>query len=264
MHSFLRRTGFGAAAVALVSLNPAAQAAEFPCFDEPALQSARIHDLRVMLMVNALKCRLLRPQTLRSYGDLMDQRGDELTDHSRQVRDAMVDRYGMAMGEIAYNRYETELANYHSIPDPSQRQCDDVAAYINLAARADHGELATLSRLATSRAIDVCLTPLSRSDAMAQTKPLAQPAPAAMTRPVPPAPEPELVDGIPTYSVPGTGPDTAPEPIEKAMLTDAGATAAPPASAQASKAAVQEQRLDQAILALSEAVAALRDLRKTP
>lgn len=267
MYLLLRRASLGAVAAAFVSLANPAHAAEFPCFEQDDMQAARIHDLRVMLMVNALKCRLLRPQTLRSYGDLLDQRGEELTDQSRQVLAAMVDQYGTVQGPVAYNRYETALANYHSVPQPSRRQCEDVAAYIDLAGRADHAELATLSRLATNRAIDLCLVPVDRSDSTVAGMPEPEADFATMARASVGLAEPEMVDGIPTYNTPGTGPDTAPEPLEKVALPAAGSDSPAPQAptvAEARTATEAEAKLDQAILALSQAVAALSDLRREP
>ncbi|MEQ5788618.1 hypothetical protein J3454_12005 [Erythrobacter sp. NFXS35] len=228
------------------------------------MQSARIHDLRVMLMVNALKCRTRHPQTLRSYGNLLDERGQEFADHNRQVLSAMIDRYGPLQGPGAYNRYETALANYHSMPEPSQRQCEDVAAYISLAARADHAELATLSKLATNRSIDACLTPLNGADDDELAKLDPSPEPAMLTQAAAAEGAPEMVDGIPTYHVPGTGPDTAPEPLEKVALPAFETTDVEPEKPQPAQASAAEDKLDQAILALSEAVAALSDLRREP
>ena len=267
-----RRAGLGAAAAALVSLSIPAEAAELPCFDQSAMQSARIHDLRIMLMVNALKCRTRSPQTLRSYGELLDQRGEELTDHSRQILSALIDKHGPTLGPVVYNRYETAIANYHSFTEPTQRQCDDIAAYINLAGRADHAELETLSRLATNRAIDVCIPPRGADNATSAEPAMTAP-PATLTRASAAEPELEVVDGIPTYNTPGTGPDTAPKPLETVALAAAGTADAGPESAPAqarSQAATgstplsAEDKLDQAIVALSAAVAALSDLRSEP
>lgn len=269
MNLLPRRAGLGAAVVALVSLANPAHATDLPCFEQSAMQSARIHDLRVMLMVNALKCRVRSPQTLRSYGELLDQRGEELDDHNWQILNAMIDKYGPVQGPVAYNRYETAIANYHSFTEPSQRQCDDIAAYINLAGRADHAELETLSRLATNRAIDVCIVPASgANDRMSATPAMTAPT-AGLTRAAASEPELEMVDGIPTYTTPGTGPDTAPQPLETVAVPAAGTADAEPVMAQApadagSPALSAEDKLDQAIVALSAAVAALSDLRRKP
>lgn len=269
MIPFYNRASLGIVVALLASTSSVAQAAELPCFDEAAMQSARIHDLRVMLMVNALKCRFRHPEALRSYGELLEQRGQELTDHSRLVQLNLSHKYGDVVGPVAYNRYETAIANHHSVPDPSQKQCEDVAAYIDLAMRADHAELETLSKLVTNRAIDVCLTPLQGSAEVVAVGPETASETIAAARPIRVSiaeEAPQLVDGIPTYTVPGTGPDTAPEPLEVVALPAAAPASASAAavSAPASPAVGANDKLDQAIIALSAAVAALSDLRQQP
>ncbi|MGB7369778.1 hypothetical protein, partial [Erythrobacter sp.] len=133
-----------------------ASASSYPCFDEDAVQSARIHDLRVMLMVNALKCRQLSPTTLRSYGQLVEDRYDEFAEHAQFVQTSMIDRHGPRVGRSAFDSYETRIGNYHSDVRASVELCNDTAAFIDLASRANHAELETLSKLMTNRSIEVC------------------------------------------------------------------------------------------------------------
>lgn len=265
MAKFNRRAWLGVIGAICASTASLSHAAQLPCFDQAAMQSARIHDLQVMLMVNALKCRLRQPETLRAYGDLLDQRGRELDDHSRLVQLNLAAQYGEANGPVAYHSYETAIANYHSEVEPSQRQCQNVAALIDLALQADHDELATLSRLATNRAIDACLAPLAAAtDTAINAKAEPMPAVAAEAGPIHVAasePEPEMVDGIPTYRVPGTGPDTKPKPLEKAVLTE---EASPLAAQKVAKADPAAGKLDEAIAALSAAVVALNAMRQQP
>ena len=262
------RARFGDFVAIIATSSLPAQAADWPCFESAAMQSARIHDLQVMLMVNALKCRVRHPETLRSYGNLLDQRGPEFGRHGRQLEAEMVKRYGLTQGQVAFHRYETAIANYHSISDPTIRQCEQTATYIDLASGADHAELETLSRLATRRAIDVCLTPLGIAADQAEAAPPLRAPPVEMASAAATEPAPQIVDGIPTYPVPGTGPNTAPEPLETVAVL-ASAPASPPAPAPAASAApaatpAAEDKLDQAILALSAAVAALSELRQKP
>ncbi|MEL7197596.1 MAG: hypothetical protein AAGL10_04700 [Pseudomonadota bacterium] len=234
------RTGIGLVAAALCGLASPANATDFPCFDETAMQSARIHDLRIMLMVNALKCRASSPATLREYGQLLDARGKELTRHGEQVMADMIARYGERQGQLAFDRYETQMSNYHSNVQPSREQCEDVQSFIKLAGRANYDEMEILSKLVTNRAMNACIVPESN---------VAFAAPVSAPEPEPAMAAPEIVDGIPTYTAADGVPASAPEPLE----TVAVETAAAPAS--------QEDRLDQAITALDAAAAALRDLQ---
>ncbi|MEL7218075.1 MAG: hypothetical protein AAGK01_06550, partial [Pseudomonadota bacterium] len=153
------RMGAAIAAVALVTSAVPAQASAFPCFDTNDMQSARIHDLRVMLMVNALKCRQLSPATLRQYGRFLEERSDEMSVHGDKIEQSLVARYGPEQGRVAFNDYETRIGNYHAGTQPTRELCDDVSTFMKLASRANHAELETLSKLATNRAISTCLVP---------------------------------------------------------------------------------------------------------
>ncbi|WP_156423757.1 hypothetical protein [Erythrobacter sp. YT30] len=253
MPSLHNRAGFGLAAAALcaTAMPSAAQAqsASFPCFDETAMQSARIHDLRIMLMVNALKCRANSPATLRSYGRLLDARGDELTYHGERVMADMVGRYGERQGEMAFDRYETQMSNYHSNVQPSREQCEDVNSFIKLAGRADYEEMEMLSKLVTNRAINSCLVPESNVA-------FSRPAPAPVAEPAPAAPSasaPKIVDGIPTYTTADAPPASAPAPLETVAMAEPEPAAPAPEP--------EADRLGQAITALDAAAAALRDLQ---
>lgn len=244
MPSLLNRAGIGLVAGALCGLVAPANAANFPCFEEASMQSARIHDLRIMLMVNALKCRSSSPATLRKYGQLLDTRGDELTYHGEQVMAHMIGQYGERQGQVAFDRYETQMSNFHSNIQPSREQCEDVNSFIKLTGRADYDEMETISKLVTNRAINTCIVP-EGNIAYAN----GQPSPASSAQ------APEIVDGIPTYSAANAMPASAPEPLETVSVRPAAQTA------QAPDGETEEDRLGQAINALDAAAAALRDLR---
>lgn len=243
-----------------------AHAQSFPCFEPDTMASARIHDLRVHLMVNALKCREVAPMTLRNYGQLLNSRSTEFARHGRTVKASLETRYGSRQGTQMFDEYETQLGNYHSGVKPSRQQCEDTAAFIRLAHRAGDQELETLSQLVTNRGIRACAVPQER---VAIAPPAPMPAPArAMdarwTEPVAPAPAPRvaprpaprMVDGIETYA-PGMGPNTAPEPLERV------APPAPVTVAEAAPAAPsRDDQLAQAISALDAAAAALRGMQE--
>ena len=235
------RMGAGVAAVAIAMTAIPASASTSPCFDPSAVQSARIHDLRVMLMVNSLKCRARSPATLRSYGQLMEDRYDDFAQHADLVQASLADRYGPAEGRAVFDDYETRIGNYHSGVRPSRELCEDTAAWIDLAAKADHGELQTLSRLMTSRAIPVCRSAqvAGATQLEAQVAQVAELGTIYDTVPVPPpsrivsrqtvrAPlqDARMEDGVPTYDSPGAGIDTAPVRIERVAPAPGTALAA--------------------------------------
>jgi hypothetical protein len=261
----LGRLACGALALpAMILSSTAAHAADYPCFDEGTMQSARIHDLRINLMVNALKCRTIAPQTLSTYGRMLNSRADEFASHGRAVKASLVERYGQRQGGLLFDDYETRLGNFHSGTQASRGACEDTAAAIRLADRADHEELATLSRLVTNRGIRACAVGTDQPR-IALQEPVSVPVEAPLSAPVrterlgarwqQPAVLParaEIVDGVETYA-PGQGPNTRPAPLEQAD---------PIASIAETPAGNRDAALAQAITALDAAAAALRGIQQ--
>jgi hypothetical protein len=256
----------GLAAAALAVTAAPAAAYDFPCFEDDMVESARIHDLRVLLMVSALKCRFDNPATLREYTDLLDNREEQFSHHGHRVRENLMARYGAARGNAEFHTYNTRLSNYHSQVQPTAELCEDASAFMRLARRADDAELATLSALATNRTVSTCavsearfVPPMREDEAFGNV-----PAPRwerAASKPVPAA-EPEMVDGVPTYTAPGSLPETEPEPLETVDLPAQVAEAE--AAASEAAASGDDAKVDQAIAALAAAVEALKELRTAP
>ncbi len=249
------RMGAGVAAAALMASAIPAHASSLPCFEKSDMQSARIHDLRVMLMVNALKCREMSPATLRQYGQFLDQRSDELSVHGEAVERSLIARYGPQEGRLAFSDYETRIGNYHAGVQPTRELCRDTDTFMKLAGRANHAELETLSKLATNRAISTCRVPRDAdfttqvAEGSIPTEPDAVELVADSSTDVPEAPQ--MVDGIPTYTDPATAPTSEPELLETVALVEPKAPTAQP----------EPDKLSQAISALDAAAAALRDMQ---
>ena len=272
------RLAAGLSAAALAATAAPAHAYDFPCFDDDMVESARIHDLRVMLMVSALKCRFDSPSTLHEYTDLLDRREGEFSFHGKRVRADFAERLGPRRGESEFQSYNTRLSNYHSKVQPTRELCADSTAFMRLAKRADDAELATLSKLVTNRAVRSCALSTGRAQTrfvppMRERDPFAGlPAPSWERAAPAPAREerPQIVDGVPTYTAPGSMPQTRPEPLE---TVDVPAQAARPPIASAENAASRAARaaasgddakIDRAIEALSAAAEALRELKTAP
>lgn len=267
----------GLAAAALTATAAPAQAYDFPCFEDAMVESARIHDLRVMLMVSALKCRFDNPRTLREYTVLLDQREDEFGYHGARVREDFIDRLGARRGNSEFESYNTRLSNYHSKVQPTRELCADATAFMRLAKRADEAELATLSKLVTNRAVRTCAVPARDAEAgfvppaMTRERDPFGDLPAPRWERAAPAGAPEMVDGVPTYTEPGSLPETRPEPLETVEVpaqqgnSDRIASAETAASEAAQAAASgDDAKIDRAIAALSQAAEALRELKSAP
>jgi hypothetical protein len=270
------RLAAGLTAAALAATAAPGHAYDFPCFEDDMVESARIHDLRVMLMVSALKCRFDSPATLYEYTDLLDQREGEFSFHGQRVRADFVERLGPQRGESEFQSYNTRLSNYHSKVQPTGELCGDSTTFMRLAKRADGAELATLSKLVTNRAVRTCALSTRRAETrfaapVRESDPFAGvPAPSwerearASARPAERAAEraPEMVDGVPTYTAPGSLPETPPEPLETVDVPAQAESAASEAAAAA--ASGDNARIDRAIEALSAAAEALRELKTAP
>lgn len=266
MREFPPKVSAMALALALIVTTAPAQAYSPACFDQADLESARIHDLRIMLMVNSLKCRVAAPSTLGEYRAFEDRRSQDLAVHDDRLEQAMIDRFGPHDGRVAFDRYQSSLSNYHSGFAVTPESCADTAAFIKLASRANHAELETLSKLVTNRTIDTCLAPAaSERDEPGELAPRPRNPVvfAAGPRADAPANAPEIVDGVPTYRAPGL----APVVIRAPELTVIELPPASPPVAAAAPAPVipgnaREDKLAQAISALDAAAAALRDMQQ--
>ncbi|MFW5634893.1 MAG: hypothetical protein ACOCYR_08390 [Erythrobacter sp.] len=260
----------GLAAAALAVTAAPAAAYDFPCFEDDLVESARIHDLRVLLMVSALKCRFDNPATLRDYTDLLDSREEQFSHHGHKVREDLMERFGPVRGNAEFHTYNTRLSNYHSKVQPTAELCGDASAFMRLARRADDAELATLSALATNRTVSACpvsearFAPAEPAEARERDPFAAVPEPSWQRAAPSPAAEPEveMVDGVPTYSAPNSLPGTRPEPLERVDLP-AQVAAAETAAGEAA-ASGDDAKVDQAIAALAAAVEALKQLKTTP
>ncbi len=258
----------GLTSMAVLATTPtSASAANFPCFGDEALPSARIHDLRIMMMVGALKCRDIAPAALRSYGMFVTQRDAELTQHADSVKAGMVAQYGPRVGKLAFDDYETTLSNHYSRMRPTARNCEELGTFARMANMADGEELETLARLATRRDMTVC--DISAADPYtAQAIPEPRPAVRVIRGAVPPGVAPAIeAQAVESVAV-ASAPVIVAQPIvsapvvpiqEEAVVIEASADAvdlAPTSEAD------ENARLDRAIDALDSAAAALRELKQ--
>lgn len=232
------------------------------CFDETTAPSVQIHQFQTMMMVGSLKCRNLDPTSLRRYGDFVTSRSGDLARHTDMVREAFNQRYGEATGTRMFRLYETSLGNEFSGIEMTRASCQDLGTYARMAERADHADIATISGLATNRAVPFCPV----SDAYAADEmyapepplPVAAPAPApahvaVASPPAPPARphEAEYAEIVEAPVVP-IADETQPASVEPAVAV---------AAAPADNSGEDDARLAQAIEALDNAANALRAMR---
>lgn len=246
-----------AAFAVTVSLATSAAANPYlPCFEEGDVQSARIHELRVMLMVNALKCRQIDPVALRNYGRVLIDRDRDFSFHADRVERQLAARFGPRVGAIAFDDYETMLGNYHSNARQTRTTCGELAAMINLVDRAGPDELESISKLMAQQSVRACPAVVAVNEGFE--------TPVAVAHSVePPVATPVVAVHVAQAALPQAHEDDfdlAPEETRIARVTP---TERFDPSVKPKDTAGNE-RLAKAIAALDSAAAALREMQEAP
>lgn len=274
-----RTTTRALASAALLAFSAQTVAAEpFPCFHPEEQQSARIHDLQIMLMVGALQCRDRSPRNVARYGDMLSSRDGGMTAHADRLLGRLIEEYGYREGRRIFDAYETSLSNYYADQQLSSALCADFGTYVRMAEDATDAELETLSKLASRRHIATCAQPLGAARVI---PPRAEPWAAeereqrrvrvfrGVTPPQVAAETARAAEFPDMVSAPVAEPriENAAFGARQATVAQAAASAsaAEAAAAEVEVAAVPAAEPDQlqaAIQALESAASALRDLRE--
>lgn len=157
MTTVTRVLGALASLGASVGMASAASAnAYFPCYTEDEIGSAQVHEMRIALMVDALKCRAVVPSTMLSYGQLMAARDGDFRLHAGKLEGQLVAQHGPRAGRVAFADYETMLGNYHSKGRYTVQTCRNLDAFLKLVERAANTDLQALSEVMPRSAIRAC------------------------------------------------------------------------------------------------------------
>ena len=157
MITVTRMLGSLASLGACVGLATAASANPyFPCYTEGEIGSAQVHEMRIALMVDALKCRNVVPSAMQSYGRLMTERDGDFRQHSGRLESQLVAQHGPRAGRIAFADYETMLGNYHSKGRYTVQTCRNLDSFLRLLERAATTDLQALSEVMPRSAIRAC------------------------------------------------------------------------------------------------------------
>lgn len=236
----------------------------FPCYTEGEIGSAQVHEMRIALMVDALKCRNVMPAAMISYRRLMELRDSDFSHHAGRVEQQLVAQHGPRAGRVAFADYETMLGNYHSLGRYTAQTCRNLDGFLRLVERAANTDLQSLSEVLPRSAVRACpMTSQRPGEALAVSD-----APVRVHR----GRELRIAHGEA-----GPALATAREveedltplaeraaPVAELAKVDPSA-AAPAAAARAAPVPARPGRLDDAIKALDSAAAALRELqRETP
>lgn len=157
MTTVTRVLGALASLGACVGMTTAASANPyFPCYTEGEIGSAQVHEMRIALMVDALKCRMVVPSTMLSYGQLMTERDGDFRHHAGRVEGQLVAQHGPRAGRIAFADYETMLGNYHSKGRYTVQTCRNLDAFLKLVERTANTDLRALTEVMPRSAIRAC------------------------------------------------------------------------------------------------------------
>ena len=141
--------GIGIAALMLcVTLTAAVPVrAQESCWNSATLRAAKVRDLQTLLMVGALQCRARQPEALSRYNEFVRTHRDAISAHNDVLKAHFLAGDGVAVGQRAYDRFTTMLANGHAANASGPGFCDAVAS---LAAEAGRASASGLERLAES------------------------------------------------------------------------------------------------------------------
>ncbi|WP_133364895.1 hypothetical protein [Qipengyuania sediminis] len=257
----LRNKALGALASlgAIVALaSPAAANPYFPCYTDDEIASAQVHEMRIALMVDSLKCRRLVPGVMDSYRALMAQRDGDFRAHASKVEGQLVAQHGVRAGRVAFADYETLLGNHHSLSSYTPATCRNLDSFLKLLQRAANSDLAALSEVMPRSAVRACpAAAFERRDRLATPERVTMRAPTAEIA----APPHEHEIEAPREE--GGDDDLTPlaervAPVTELARVEPAPTAAAPAPAPAPD---REAQLGAAIKALDAAAAALRELQ---
>ena len=136
------------AALAGLCVGAPAQAA---CWSDEEASAAQVRDLETMLMVSALRCRLIGQDFLADYNHLVETSRPALTAVNDTLRAHFAHGLGARASLDAYDHYVTTIANRYGAGAVGLG-CDDMASILS-AANAEGGSAAGLARLAQAAGV---------------------------------------------------------------------------------------------------------------
>lgn len=132
-----------ALSAALTAATPAM--AQEQCWSGRTMRAAKVRDLQTLMMVGALQCRASHPEVLARYNDVVRTHRAALVAHNDVLKAHFVAGDGVAVGQRAYDRFTTMLANGHAANASGPGFCDAVRSLAGEAHRASAEELERLA-----------------------------------------------------------------------------------------------------------------------
>ncbi len=250
-----RLPGLLASLGACVGMSASASANTFfPCYTESEIGSAQIHEMRIALMVDALKCRDVVPASARSFEQLMVQRDGDFQQHAGKLEAQLVERYGARQGRIAFADYETMLGNFHAKGRYTVQTCRNLDAFMRLAERAANTDLRALSEVMPRSAIRACPAGSFDADEMV---PVVEPLVAVE----------QVREAVVAHAhsepvmTAGSEDEHDLTPLAERVAPMTPLAKVDPSTVSPAPAAARSDRLESAIKALDSAAAALRELQ---
>ncbi|MDB5686813.1 MAG: hypothetical protein JWR77_1402 [Rhizorhabdus sp.] len=132
----MRKTGFAALCATLLAAAPAQSA----CWSDDQLTAARVRDLQTFLMVETLRCQVMRFDLSADYnGFLRANRGAIGTANDR-LKGFFIKADGPVFGQQSYDRFTTRLANAYGAGHTNAESCEQARTIAHEAAMMDNSQ----------------------------------------------------------------------------------------------------------------------------
>ena len=115
------------------------------CWRPDEARAARLQNLQMALMIDAIKCQDTMPTTLASYNDFMSQRRDLIVANKYGVQAHFVRTLGSVDGAKGSTDYDTRTGNTLSSAPIDVDRCEAAGVYARLATHAPEDDLVALS-----------------------------------------------------------------------------------------------------------------------
>lgn len=130
----MRKLGFAALCAALLATTPAQSA----CWSNEHLAAARVRDLQTWLMVETLRCQVMRFDLSADYNGFLRANRTAIGDANDRLKRFFIAADGPVFGQQSYDRFTTRLANAYGAGHTGAESCEQARTVAHDAAMMDN------------------------------------------------------------------------------------------------------------------------------
>jgi len=130
----MRKTGYAALCAALLATAPAQSA----CWSNDQRAAARVRDLQTYLMVETLRCQVMRFDLSPDYNGFLRANRSAIGAANDRLKRFFITADGPVFGQQSYDRFTTRLANAYGAGRTSAESCEQARAIAHEAAMMDN------------------------------------------------------------------------------------------------------------------------------